>query len=81
MTLLDDQIDALTAAVAREKTVDDSAIALINGFQARLDAAVAAASAAGATAAQLKSLTDLSTAIGKDSDELASAVAANTPSA
>jgi hypothetical protein len=79
MSALDDSITDLTAKVEANTTVDASAIALISGFQARLDAAVAAASAAGASAAQLKSLTDLSAAIGKQTSDLSDAVSANTP--
>ena len=71
-------IDDLTAAVATEKTVIDSAIALILGFKDRVAAAVAAALAGGATPAQLAPLTDLIAAIGTEKDALAAAVAANT---
>jgi len=78
---LQDQIDALTAQVAQDTTVEGSATALINGFQARLDAAVAAATAAGATPAQLQALTDLSATLKTSSDALSAAVVANTPAA
>ena len=79
MAALDDKITALAAQVERDRTVNASAVTLINGFQARLDAAVAEAKAAGATDAQLTALTDLSTALANQQDALASAVAANTP--
>ena len=79
MSQLDDKITALAAQVERDRTVNASAVTLINGFQARLDAAVEEAKAAGATDAQLQSLTDLSTALGSQQDALAAAVAANTP--
>jgi len=79
MAALDDKISALQAEVASNTTVEKSALVLIQGFSARLDAAVAAAQAAGASPAQLQSLTDLSTALKSNDDELAAAVVANTP--
>lgn len=79
MAALDDKITALQAEVANNTTVEKSALVLIQGFAARLDAAVAAAQAAGASPAQLQSLTDLSTSLKSNDDELAAAVTANTP--
>ncbi len=79
MAALDDQITALNAEVTKNTTVEKSALALIQGFSARLDAAVAAALAAGATQAQLTALTDLGTSLKANDDELAAAVVANTP--
>lgn len=79
MSALDDAITQLQTDVANLTTVDQSAVALINGFAAQLAAAVAAAQAAGATATQLQSLTDLHTAITAQDDALAAAVTANTP--
>jgi hypothetical protein len=81
MAALDDQITALTAQVKANTDVENSALVLIQGFSARLDAAVAAALAAGATPAQLQALTDLGTAIKTSDDALAAAVTANTPAA
>lgn len=81
MAKLDDQIAALTDQVAQNTTVEKSALALINGFGAQLAAAIAAAQAAGASPAQLQALTDLGTTIKSSDDELAAAVAANTPAA
>ncbi len=81
MSQLDDQITALTAQVAANTNVEKSALVLIQGFSTRLDAAVAAAQAAGASPAQLQSLTDLGTALKSSDDDLAAAVAQNTPSA
>lgn len=78
---LDDKIAALTATVAAEETVEDSAIALINGFSAELAAAVAAASAAGATPYQLTALQSLNDSVAAKSASLAAAVTANTPAA
>lgn len=78
MAALDDKIAALTAEVARQTTVEKSALALIQGFAAQLAAAVAAAQAAGASDAQLQALTDLQTTLTANDDELSTAVAANT---
>lgn len=75
------EVDALVAQVAINKTVIDSALVLIQGFSVRLDAAVEAALAAGATPAVLKSLVDLSTSIKSSDADLATAVAENTPAA
>jgi len=79
MAALDDQISALTEQVKANTDVENSALVLIQGFSARLAAAVAAAQAAGATPAQLQALTDLGTAIKSSDDTLAAAVVANTP--
>jgi hypothetical protein len=81
MAAIDDTITSLTAQVAANTTVIGSATVLISGFKAQLAAAVAAAQAAGATPAQLKSLTDLSATIQANDTPLAAAVAANTPAA
>jgi hypothetical protein len=74
-------IEDLTAQVTKATTVEKSAELLINGFQSRLDAAVAAAIANGATAEELAPLTELSTAMEAESDALAAAVSANTQAA
>lgn len=79
MSKLDDSITALQDQVAKDTAVESSAITLINGIAARVQAAVDAALAAGATPAQLQSLTDLGTALSTSSAALAAAVAANTP--
>lgn len=78
MAALDVSIQALTDEVAANKVVEQSALLLINGFQARLDAAIAAAAQNGASPAQLTALTKLSTDLKTSDDELAAAVAANT---
>lgn len=74
-------VEALTADVANLTTVEQSAVAAINGLAAQLAAAIASASDKGATDAQLAALNDLHTAITGDASELAAAVAANTPAA
>jgi hypothetical protein len=81
MSQVDDDLSELKDDVAELTTVDQSAIALINGIQGQIAAAVAAAQAAGATPAQLQSLSDLHTAISAQKDAMAAAVAANTPAA
>jgi hypothetical protein len=74
-------IDALAAQVEKNRTVEGSAKDLINGFQARLDAGIAAALAGGATAAQVATLQADSDALKSSADDLAAAVTANTPAA
>lgn len=81
MATASEQITALTAQVTKAKTVESSAQALIEGIKARIDAAVAAALAAGATAEQLQPLSDLGTALDAESDNLQTAITANTPAA
>ena len=78
---IDDAIAKLQASVTNLTAVDTSAVALISGFKAQLDAAVAAAQAAGATLAELQSLSDLSASIDSSTQSLAAAVQANTPAA
>lgn len=67
---------ALTAEVEREKTVGESAIALLNGFQTRLDEAIAADNLSDNTATAA-----LAQSLRAQTDALAAAVAANTPAA
>ncbi len=71
-------LDDLAAAVAQATSVEDSATALISGFAARLQAAVDAAIANGATADQLAPVTAEVAALKASSDALAAAVTANT---
>ncbi len=78
---LQGSIDTLIAEVGRQTTVNDSAIALINGFSARLQAAIDAATAAGASPAQTAQLTQLAASLTSNDDQMANAVAANTPAA
>ena len=67
------ELDNLTAQVAANSEVIDSAIVLIQGIKAALDAAIA-----GGNPAALQSLSD---ALGAKDAELAAAVEANTPAA
>lgn len=63
------ELDDLTAEVAQETTVENSAITLINGLAAQI-------TAAGTDPAKLAALT---ASIKSSSDALAAAVTANTP--
>lgn len=71
---------AHAAEIARNKSVDESAIQLISTFQTRLDEAIAAAVAANDDA-DLTALNTLSADLSASSDALAAAVSANTPAA
>jgi hypothetical protein len=64
----------MTAEVERNRSVVQSAVTLINGIAAKIDAAVAANDATDNSA-----LSDLANSLRSDSDGLAAAVAANTP--
>jgi hypothetical protein len=77
MAAIDDELTVLGTQVTSTTGVMASAKALIDGFAAKLAAAVAAATAAGATPAQLQAITDLGTALTTSSDALAASVAAN----
>lgn len=74
-------LDDLAAQVQATLDVEDSAIVLLNGVAARIQAAVDAALAGGATAAQLAPVQDEVTALKAKTDALAAAVVANTPAA
>lgn len=79
ISALDDKIAELTIEVQESNTIMASATTLIQGFGQRLQDAIDAALAAGATAAELQSLTDLKTALDTNSQALAAAVQAGTP--
>lgn len=68
------QVTAITSAA-------DSAVALINGFAARVQAAVDAALDNGATAAELAPVQAEVDALKASAESLGAAVAANTPAA
>jgi hypothetical protein len=70
--LLMSKIDDLTAAVAAEKTVEDSAVTLLQGLSAQLSAALASTTPDTAVQAVIDS-------INANATGLASAVTANTP--
>ncbi len=76
---LDTLLATATSDAEKSANVVDSAIIIINGIQAGIDAAVMAALAAGATPVELKSVTDLNTSIEAKIAELSTAVAAHTP--
>lgn len=76
MAAIDDEIANLTSSVSAERNAVDSAVKLMNGITGRIDAAVAAALAAGATEAQLQAIRDESTALQAQTQDLANAVAA-----
>lgn len=71
---------SLEAAVTKAVTVEQSAITLINGIAARIQAAVDAALANGATAEELAPVQAEADTLSAQSDALATAVAANTGS-
>lgn len=68
----------LQAEVEHTVGVVNSAVTFINGVAARIEAAVQAALANGATAAELAPVTDEVTALKAASDSLANAIAANS---
>jgi hypothetical protein len=70
---------ALEAQVTASTAVEASAVILINGIAARIQAAVDAAIANGATAAELAPVQGEVDAMKASSDTLSAAVAANTP--
>lgn len=72
-------LDPIVAQVTASTDVEKSATLLITGFQARLDAGIAAALAAGASATEIKVLSDLSANLKATTADLAAAVKANTP--
>ena len=74
-------LDDLKAQVEASTAVEASAVTLINGIAARIQAAVDAALANGATAEQLKPVADEVAALKASSDALSAAVTANTPAA
>jgi hypothetical protein len=74
-------VDNLTADITKATDVVKSATILVNGIKARIDAAVAAAVANGATEAELAPLSALSDTLETESGALAAAVEANTPAA
>jgi len=74
-------LDSLTAQVTASEEVEASAVILINGFAARVQTAIDAALANGATAAELAPVQTEVDALKASTDALSAAVAANTPAA
>jgi hypothetical protein len=72
-------LEDLRLAVEKNNEVDQSAIALLNGIAARIQAAIDAALANGATEAELQPVVAEVAALKASTDALAAAVAANTP--
>lgn len=81
MSQMDDDVTQLVADSAAMRTVIDSAVAAFNGFAALIQKAVDDALAAGATPAQLQSMSDLHTAAVQQAADLAAAIPAGTPAA
>lgn len=69
-------LQQLTDQVTETTGVEQSAITLIEGIQARIDAAVQQALDNGATAEQLQPISDLSTAMEAQTQALAAAIQA-----
>jgi hypothetical protein len=76
---LSQKIADLQSDVQADTSVTESAVTLINGFAQRLQEAIDAAKASGATDAELQALSDLHAATAANTQRLADAVAANTP--
>lgn len=74
-------IDALATQAKANEDAEDSAVIVLNGISARIDAAVQAALNGGATAAQLAAVTQVSTDLKTHADALSAAIVANTPAA
>ena len=67
------ELDTLEASVTRSKTVEGSAITLMQGLKGALDAAIASG--------DMTRVQAISDGIGANTDALAAAVVANTPAA
>lgn len=74
ITTMASQLDALTAAVARNTDVTESAITLLNGLKQKLDELIAS----GSDPAALQALADT---LGAETQKLADAVTTNTTAA
>lgn len=74
-------VDQFVAQIESTKTVMASGTALISGILARIQNAVDAALAGGATAADLAPVQDEITTLKAATDDMAAAILANTPSA
>lgn len=74
-----DTLDALAAAVTKTEDAEQAAIDALNGVAARIQAAVDAAVAGGATAEQLAPVQAEVDSLNAKADALAAAIVANTP--
>lgn len=74
-------LDSLAQQVQANVDAESSAVTVLNGIAARIQTAVDAALANGATAAELQPVTDEVTALKASSDALSAAIVANTPAA
>lgn len=74
-------LDALAQQVKKNTDAEASAVVVLNGISSRIQAAVDAALANGATAEQLAPVTDEINALNASADALSAAVVANTPAA
>lgn len=79
MSALSDKIDELTAKVAAETTVEQSAITLLQGLSATIADLKNQLQNAGVDPALLQKLADLETTIDTRKQALADAITANTP--
>lgn len=79
----DAAFDALAAQVKANTDAEAAAVIVMNGFAARVDAAVAKALAdnPGITPAQLQGITDETASMKASADALSAAIVANTPAA
>ena len=75
---MNQSLESMRAAVEKATTVEQSAVTLINGTAARIQAAVDAALANGATAEELAPVQAEADALSASADALAAAVQANT---
>ncbi len=73
-----DTLDALAAAVTKTTDVEQAAIEALNGVAARIQTAVEAALANGATAEQLAPVQAEADSLNAKADALAAAIVANT---
>ena len=71
-------LDDLAAQVQLNTDAEASAVVVLNGIAARIEAAVQAALANGATEAELAPVADEVAALKASSDALSAAIAANT---
>lgn len=80
---VDAAIDALTAQVKATTDIEAGAVLALNGFAARIDAAVAAALTAnpGISPTQLAGITAETMAMKASADAVSAAIVANTPAA